>query len=66
MTAARWYTVRELADRLRLKPRTVWLYARPYRDRCRLGRNGSHPRLVLWIPADVARAIEKERETRVA
>lgn len=58
----RWLTVRELADRLRLRPRTAWLLVRPYRARCRLGRNGSHPRKVLWIPADVVRTIEKQRQ----
>lgn len=60
---ARWYTVSELADRLRLRPRTAWLLVRPYRDQCRLARNGSHPRRVLWIPSAVVRAIEKQRET---
>lgn len=64
MTGARWYTVRELAELLRVKPRTAWLKVRPYRDRCRRGRNGSHPRMVLWIPAEVVRVIEKGRETR--
>lgn len=59
----RWVTVHELADRLRLRPHTAWLLVRPYRARCRLGRKGSHPRKVLWIPADVIHAIEKQRQT---
>lgn len=61
--AARWYTVLDLADQLHVKPRTAWGLVKPYRHRCHLGRDGSHPRKVLWIPADVVRSIEKGRET---
>lgn len=62
-TVAKWYTVREMADRLRLRPHTVWLILQSYRDQCRLGRKGSHPRKLLWIPIEVVRAIEKQRKS---
>jgi hypothetical protein len=61
--ATRWYTVPDLAEQLHVRPRTAWGLVRPYRHRCHLGRDGSHPRKVLWIPADVVRSIQKARET---
>jgi hypothetical protein len=63
---ARWFTVQDLAVRLHLKPKTVRRIVRPYRDRCHLARNGSHPRKVLWVPLEVVRAIEKAREALFA
>lgn len=63
--AARWYTVQELADRLHLRPKTVRRILRPYRDRCHLARNGSHPRLVLWVPLAVVLSIEKARKALI-
>lgn len=61
--AVKWYTVADLAARLHVKPRTAWLAVRPFRRQCHLGRDGPHPRKVLWIPADVVRTIERRRET---
>lgn len=63
--ATRWYTVLDVADQLHVRPRTAWGLVRAYRHRCHLGRDGSHPRKVLWIPVDVVRAIEKQRASGI-
>lgn len=57
----RWYTVRQIASLLHLRPLTAWRLVRPHRSKCHLARNGPHPRLVLWVPATVVRALSRER-----
>ena len=52
-----WYTIRQLADLLHRRPRTIRHLVRPYRPECHLDRDGRHPRKVLWIPGDVAQKI---------
>ncbi len=61
MTEKVWYTIRELAELLHLQPRTARRLVRSYRSRCHLARNGSHPRLMLWVPVDVVGEIIAER-----
>lgn len=61
MTEKVWFTVEELAARLHVQRITAWRLLRPYRARCHLGRNGSHPRLVLWVPSAVVNEISAER-----
>ena len=61
-TASRWYTVAAVAERLHVRPITAWRRLKPYRLRCHLARNGSHPRRVLWVPADVVRALERAQK----
>lgn len=49
-----WFTYADLRELLRISnPRTTRRLVRPYRSRCRLARVGSHPRLLLLIPASV-------------
>lgn len=60
-TSTRWVTLQQLAERCHVRPRTAWRLVRPYREACHLGRNGPHPRLVLWIPFEVVLLIEEER-----
>jgi lambda family phage portal protein len=52
-----WYTVKELAAFLHRSPKTVRNLLKPYRDQCHLGRDGSHPRKVLWVPQLIARTL---------
>jgi hypothetical protein len=57
-----WFTIRELAARLHLSTGTTHRLVKPFREHCHLAREGSHPRLVLWIPVAVALAIERQQE----
>lgn len=52
-----WYTLAELASELHVGGRTAIRLLAPYRGACHLGRNGRHPRLVLWIPASVVQEL---------
>jgi len=56
-----WYTLREIAAVLHLRPRTARRLLAPYRMRCHLAREGSHPRLVLWVPGAVVVELERAR-----
>lgn len=56
-----WYTLREVAAVLHLRPRTTRRLLAPYRQRCHLAREGSHPRLVLWIPGAIVLELERAR-----
>lgn len=58
--AQSWYTVKDLASLLHRTPKTVRSLIHPYRDQCHLGRAGSHPRKVLWIPQQVVRELTGE------
>lgn len=55
-----WYSVRQLANQLNRAPKTIRRLLRPYRPECRLAREGSHPRLHLWVPGHVAKALEEK------
>lgn len=57
-----WYTIHEVAAVLHVQRMTAWRLLRPHRARCHLARAGSHPRLVLWVPAQVVRQLEADRE----
>lgn len=59
--AAAWFTVGDVALLLHVGRLTAWRILKPYRDRCHLAREGSHPRLVLWIPSAVVQALRQER-----
>ena len=61
MSARAWFTVREVALLLHVGRLTAWRLLRPYRERCHLAREGSHPRLVLWIPGAVVTELRRER-----
>ena len=61
MSARAWFTVREVALLLHVGRLTAWRLLRPYRERCHLAREGSHPRLVLWIPSAVVASLRQER-----
>jgi len=56
-----WYTVRELAELLHVRPLTAWRLVRPYRSRCHLARDGRHPRRSLFVPVEVVGEIIAER-----
>jgi hypothetical protein len=61
MSEKPWLTLGEVAARLHVARMTAWRLLRPFRGRCHLARAGSHPRLVLWVPAEVLRELESER-----
>ena len=52
-----WYTVKELAGLLHRSPKTIHSLLQPYRSECHLGRQGSHPRKVLWVPQPIAQEL---------
>lgn len=56
-----WYTLREVAEALHLRPRTTRRLLQPFRQRCHLARAGAHPRLVLWVPAFVVLELQRAR-----
>lgn len=61
-----WYTLGEVAAVLHVARMTAWRQLRPFRAQCHLARAGTHPRLVLWVPADVVRQLERPwKETSV-
>lgn len=45
---------------LRRHPQTVHQLLRPHRAKLRKGRCGSHPRLVLYVPASVVLLLERQ------
>jgi hypothetical protein len=57
----KWFTVGEVAAMLHVQRMTAWRLLRPYRDRCHLGRAGSHPRRVLWVPVAVVEELRASR-----
>ncbi len=62
MTEQRWYTVRQIALELHVRPLTAWRLVRPYRSRCHTARAGRHPRRVLWVPEAVLRLLRESRD----
>lgn len=62
--STRWFTLHAVADRLHVGWLTAWRLVRPHRDKCHLARKGSHPRLVLWVPAEVVAEIERAQERK--
>lgn len=64
MSAKLWYTVREIALLLHVTRLTAWRLLEPYRARCHLAREGSHPRLVLWVPSAVVSDLRRDRRER--
>lgn len=63
MTGQAWFTVGEVAGVLHVQRMTAWRLLRPYRERCHLGRAGSHPRRVLWVPLAVVEELRASRTT---
>jgi hypothetical protein len=62
LTTKYWYSVADLAARYHVSEKTVRLHILPpHRGRCHLARRGRHPRLLLWIPAEVVRLLDRER-----
>lgn len=55
----RWYLVREIALLLHRSQKTIRRHLKPHRAFCRLGRDGQHPRRVLYVPQEVVDSIEK-------
>jgi hypothetical protein len=66
MTEKAWFTLGEVAAALHVARLTAWRQLRPFRARCHLARQGSHPRLCLWVPAEVVRELEGGRIPRIA
>ena len=56
-----WFTQAELSALLHVGDRTTRRLLKPYRKQCHMARHGSHPRLLLWIPAAVVTEICEAR-----
>lgn len=65
-TAKYWWTLQELSARYHVGLRMVQDLIRPHRGRCHLGRRGKHPRMVLWVPLEVVRALDRERRENMS
>ena len=56
-----WFTLEEIAALLHIGTRHARRLLAPYRADCHLARKGGHPRLILWVPSNVAAKIRNER-----
>jgi hypothetical protein len=65
LTAQYWWSVADLCARWGIKAQMVWILLKPYRGRCHRARRGKHPRLTLWVPIDVVRELDRERQNRL-
>jgi hypothetical protein len=63
LSAQFWYSVDDLAKRWAVTQQRVKQLLQPHKGHCRLGRRGSHPRLVLLIPKDIAVQLDNERRS---
>lgn len=61
-TACYWWTTDRLAARWHISEKRVRELLVPHRGSCHLGRRGRNPRLVLWVPVDVVRRLDQERQ----
>lgn len=62
VTAQFWFTADQLAARWHLSERRVRELVAPHHGQCHMARRGRHPRLALWIPIDVVKRLDRERQ----
>lgn len=65
-TTQYWWNVDQMAALWHITPKTVRGLLGPHRGKCHLGRRGKNPRLVLWVPLEVVRTMDRERRAQQA
>lgn len=63
MTAQYWWSVEDLGQRYHISAKRVREILQPFKGRCHKARRGRHPRLCLWVPIEVVRVLDKDRES---
>lgn len=61
VTAQFWWTTDQLGARWHISEKRVRELLVPHRGQCHLARRGKNPRLVLWIPIDVVKRLDRDR-----
>lgn len=63
LTTKFWWTTEDLAQRWHVSEKRVRELLAPHRRHCHLARRGRHPRLCLWIPIEIVKVLDRDRNS---